>query len=131
MNTLQKLNWLDSLIFGIFQAFAIFPGISRSGATITGGMLRHYQRSEAARFSFLMSIPVMLAAGALSVLDLRTVPNLSDFLPVLLLGFLSAAVVGYLSIHWLLGFLMHRSLNVFGIYCAALGALVLALIYVF
>lgn len=130
LNTLQQLNWLDALVFGVFQALSIFPGISRSGSTIAGGMLRHFQRSDAARFSFLMSVPVMLAAGVIGMVDLLKVPYLSSFLPALLLGFLSAAIVGYFSIHWLLGFLMRRSLSVFAIYCIALGAVVLALAYV-
>ncbi|MEJ5202142.1 MAG: undecaprenyl-diphosphate phosphatase, partial [Anaerolineales bacterium] len=90
MNTLQKLSWLDALVFGAFQALSIFPGVSRSGATISGGMLRHFQRRDAARFSFLMSIPVMLAAGVIGIIDLLKVPDLSSFLPVLLLGFISA-----------------------------------------
>ncbi len=131
VNTLQKLSWLDALVFGAFQALSIFPGVSRSGATISGGMLRHFQRRDAARFSFLMSIPVMLAAGVIGIIDLLKVPDLSSFLPVLLLGFLSAVIVGYLSIHWLLGFLMRRSLNAFALYCAVLGTVVLLLIYAF
>ncbi len=130
LNTLHQLNWLDTLVFGAFQALAIFPGISRSGSTIAGGMLRHYQRRDAARFSFLMSIPVMLAAGAIGMIDLLQVPDLFNFLPALLIGFLSAAIVGYLSIHWLLGFLMRRSLNGFAIYCMTLGTIVLTLTYV-
>jgi undecaprenyl-diphosphatase len=122
---LEQMNWLDALVVGIFQAFSIFPGISRSGSTITGGMLRHLERPAAARFAFLMSIPVMLAAGIFSVPDLMEVPNLGDFLPILIVGFIAAAVVGYLSIHWLLSFLNKRSLVYFAAYCVLLASAVL------
>ncbi len=126
----EDFNWKDSLVMGLFQAVSIFPGVSRSGSTITGGMTRNLTRPAAARFSFLMSIPVMLAAGLLSVLDLRGVPGLSSFLPVVLAGTLTAAVVGYLSIRWLLSYLVRHSLTVFSIYCAVLGVLVLIVSYV-
>jgi len=68
----------DSLIVGFFQVLSILPGISRSGSTITGGMVRNFKREPAARFSFLMSVPVMLAAGLLAALDLLEIPNLKD-----------------------------------------------------
>lgn len=122
---LEQMTWLDALIAGIFQAFSIFPGISRSGSTITGGMLRHMERPAAARFAFLMAIPVMLAAGIFSIPDLLDVPNLSTFLPVLSVGFLTAALVGYFSIHWLLAFLNKRSLVYFAAYCVLLASAVL------
>lgn len=122
---LEQMTWLDALIAGIFQALSIFPGISRSGASITGGMLRNLERPAAARFAFLMSIPVMLAAGLFSVPDLLEVPNLGSFLPILFVGFVAAAVVGYLSIHWLLSFLNKRSLVYFAAYCILLASAVL------
>ena len=122
---LDDLKWFDALWIGLFQAVSIFPGVSRSGSTITGGMTRHLDRPSAARFSFLMSIPVMIAAGLVSVLDLLDVPNLGAFLPKILLGFVAAAVVGYLSIHWLLSFLNKRSLVWFAAYCILLAAVVL------
>lgn len=127
---LEDIKWLDALVTGVFQAFSIFPGISRSGSTITGGMLRHLERPAAARFAFLMSIPVMVAAGIFSIPDLLDVPDLGSFLPVLIVGFIAAAVVGYLSIHWLLTFLNKRSLIYFAAYCVLLGSLVLILSHV-
>jgi len=124
---LSKMTWIDALWIGLFQAVSIFPGISRSGSTITGGMTRQFDRPSAARFSFLMSIPVMLAAGVLSTRDLLQVPDLSSFLPVMAIGFVTAGVVGYFSIRWLLAFLQKRSLISFAIYCAAVAAIVLIL----
>jgi undecaprenyl-diphosphatase len=122
---LKDLNWKDALWIGVFQAFSIFPGISRSGSTIAGGMTRHLQRPAAARFAFLMSIPVMLAAGIFSIPDLLEVPNLGSFLPVLAVGFVAAVVVGYFSIRWLLSFLNKRSLVWFAGYCVLLALAVL------
>ncbi len=127
---LETLTWLDALWMGIAQALAIFPGISRSGATITGGMLRHLDRPSAARFSFLMSVPVMLAAGLLALLDLFNLPNLSSMVLPVATGFITAAVTGYLSIRWLLGYLARRSLTGFAIYCAIAGLIALGVAFV-
>lgn len=127
---MEHITWLDALIIGIFQAVSLFPGVSRSGSTITGGMLRGLDRRPAARFSFLMSVPVMLGAGALTTLDLFQVPNFTAQLPTLLLGFITAAIVGYLSIRWLLGFLTRHSLFAFAIYCLALSAVVMIVFFV-
>jgi undecaprenyl-diphosphatase len=123
---LEALTWKDALWFGAFQALAVFPGISRSGATITGGMIARYQRAEAARFSFLMSIPIMLAAGLLGTLDLIEMPDLGALLPVFLPGFIAAAITGYLAIRWLLRYLVHHSLYVFAAYCVVLSLVSLA-----
>lgn len=126
--SLSSIQWLDAIIIGLFQALAIFPGISRSGATISGGLLRGLKRDAAARFSFLMSIPIMLAAGTLATLDMLAMPDLAKFLPVIVLGFISAGVVGYFSIRWLLGFLRKNSLLPFAAYCAVLSILTLFVI---
>ena len=122
----KDMNWKDAVWIGFFQALAIFPGISRSGATIVGGMTRDLERDPAARFSFLISIPVMLAAGLLSLFDLLEIPNLAQVLPVFLPGFLAAAIVGYLSIRWLLRFLLKNSLYAFAGYCALVGVITIA-----
>lgn len=126
---LESLTPLDALVIGFFQLLAIFPGISRSGATISGGLTRKLKRESAARFSFLMSIPIMLAAGLLSALDLAKVPDVGSFLPVLSLGFFAALGVGYLSIRWLLGFLKSRSLFPFAIYCGVVSVLTIFIAY--
>ena len=122
---LSEITWWDALWIGLFQAISIFPGISRSGATITGGMTRNFDRTSSARFSFLMSIPVMLGASVISLKDLFEIPNLSSFLPMLVLGFLTAAITGYLSIHWLLSFIKRQKFYYFAIYCIILACVVL------
>jgi undecaprenyl-diphosphatase len=124
---LHKMRWFDALWIGTFQILALLPGISRSGATITGAMTRDFERSSAARFSFLMSVPIMLAAGLSATLDLIQIPDLSALLPPFMIGFATAAVVGYLSIRWLLAFLTRRPLYVFAIYCTLLASITLAI----
>jgi undecaprenyl-diphosphatase len=123
--TIAQLSWAGALWIGLFQALAIFPGVSRSGATIAGGMTRDLQRPEAARFSFLMAIPIMLAAGLAASLDLIKIPNLGALLPAFIPGFITAAIVGYLAIRWLLRYLTSHPLYIFSIYVALLGLVAL------
>ena len=122
--TLDSMTWFDALIVGIMQVIAVFPGASRSGTTISGGMFRGFDRPSAARFAFLMSVPVMLAAGGYEMLDVIQMPNLGEFLPLLAVGFVTAAIVGWFAIKWLIDYLSKRSLYVFAIYCAVVGAIV-------
>ena len=122
--SLESMTWLDALVVGLFQIIAVFPGASRSGSTIAGGMFRGLDRPSAARFAFLMSVPVMLAAGGYESLDVLKMPNLSQFLPLLAVGFVTAAIVGWLSIKWLIGYLSNHSLYVFAAYCAVVGVIV-------
>ena len=122
---LQSLSWKDALWIGIWQAISIFPGISRSGSTITGGLTRNLDRKSSTRYAFLMAVPIMLAVGVLGVMDLLEMPALASFLPVLLGGFVASAVIGYLSIRWLLKFVAKNSLLPFAIYCFILGSLTL------
>lgn len=126
---LNSITWKDALWIGFAQVLALFPGISRSGSTISAGMTRNLERPAAGRFSFLMSIPIMLAAGLVSILDLFTVPDLANFLPVVLVGFIVAAIVGYLSIRWLLAFLNRRSLYGFAVYCTVIALITIFLVH--
>ena len=122
--SLDSMNWLDALIVGLFQIIAVFPGASRSGSTIAGGMFRGFDRPAAARFAFLMSVPVMLAAGGYQTLDVIKMPNLGQFLPLLAVGFVTAAIVGWFAIKWLINYLSKHSLYVFAAYCAVVGTIV-------
>lgn len=123
---LDSATWQDALTVGLFQVLAIFPGASRSGSTIAGGMVRGFDRPSAARFAFLMSAPILLAAGAYESLHVIAMPGTHDFLPYLITGFITAAVVGWFSIKWLLAYLGKHSLYVFAVYCTILGITVLA-----
>jgi undecaprenyl-diphosphatase len=122
--TPKSMNWLDALIIGLFQVVAIFPGASRSGTTISGGMFRGFDRPSAARFAFLMSVPVMLAAGGYAMLDVLQMSNLGGILPLLLIGFVTAAIVGWFAIKWLIGYLSQHSLYIFAAYCMVVGTIV-------
>ncbi|MBN2118907.1 MAG: undecaprenyl-diphosphatase UppP [Anaerolineales bacterium] len=121
---LDSMTWFDALIVGVFQILSAFPGASRSGTTISGGMFRGFDRPSAARFAFLMSVPVMLVAGGYEMLDVLKMPDLGEFLPLLAVGFIAAAFVGWFAIRWLIDYLSKRSLYVFAIYCAVVGTII-------
>ena len=136
VETTPALRWLGP----VFQRCTIgLPGANlliheRPAAQLGGPQVDfsfQWGDRAAARFSFLMSIPVMLAAGALELKDVFQTPGLTDLLPAILLGFLAAAVVGYFSIRWLLNFVITHSLRAFSVYCAALGVLVVFIYVVF
>jgi len=122
---LNSMTWLDALIIGAMQVIAVFPGASRSGTTISGGMFRGFDRPSAARFSFIMSVPVMIAAGGYEMLDVLQMPNLMQFLPLLAVGFATAAVTGWFAIKWLINYLSKNSLYIFAAYCAVIGFILL------
>jgi undecaprenyl-diphosphatase len=123
--SLDQVSFRDGLWIGISQVISIFPGISRSGSTMAGGLTRNFNRTTAAKFSFLISIPIMLAAGFYTSLELLKMQEIGEYLLIILPGFISAGVVGYLSIRWLIKFLVKRSFYGFAIYSVAVGVLVL------
>jgi undecaprenyl-diphosphatase len=116
----------DALLIGCAQAFSIIPGVSRSGSTLLAAMALGLTREAAARFSFLLSVPIVFLAGAY---EFRKVLHAEDLhAGTLVIGLAAAAVAGYASIAWLLRFLRARSTIPFVIYRVALGALLLALL---
>lgn len=127
---LSSMTWVDSLVIGLFQVLAVFPGSSRSGSTIPGGMLRNFDRVSATRFAFLMAAPVMLAAGAYETLSVIRLHILSSILGPLTVGFVAAAVVGWLSIRWLIQYVSGHTLYVFSAYCAIVAVLCLVFLLV-
>jgi undecaprenyl-diphosphatase len=127
---LDALVWLDALLVGLAQALAIFPGISRSGATIAAGLSRGLRREPAARFSFLLATPVILGAGLLKVVDLAQMGGLAAQVPTLAIGFAAAAVVGFGCIHFLLRYLQRHRLYPFAIYCAVVGVVCLVVVLI-
>jgi undecaprenyl-diphosphatase len=120
----DDLGPADALAFGVAQAAALIPGLSRSGSTITIGMLLGVRRDAAARFSFLLGIPAVLAAAGKAGLELRHVPMTGDLAAVFAVGIVSSAAVGYLAIRFLLRFLATNRLDVFAYYRLALAAVV-------
>ena len=123
---LADMTWLDALIIGLFQALALLPGISRSGSTIMAGLTRGLNRELAARYSFLMSIPVIFGAGLIELTKLLSGEIVVEF-SLLAATFLTSAVVGYLCIRFLMAWLRQRNLYPFAIYCATFGLLFLLL----
>ncbi len=125
---LTSITWLDALVIGLFQVLAVFPGASRSGTTISGGMFRGFDRPSAARFSFLMSAPILIAAATYQTIAVINMPNDNvDFFPILFIGLIVSGVVGWLAIKWLINYLGGHSLYIFAIYCAVIGTVLLFL----
>jgi undecaprenyl-diphosphatase len=120
---IKDLNIADAIWIGVFQVLALFPGISRSAATLSGSMTRNLTRIDAARFAFLLAVPVMPGAAAVALLDLGQLPEASGLIFPLLVGFAVSAIVGYVTIRWLLRYLSTHSLYQFAIYCALVGVI--------
>lgn len=114
---LAHMKWLDAIVIGLAQMLALMPGISRSGSTISAGLWRGLERPVAARYSFLLGVPAIAGAGLLAVVELIQAPDLTSQAPLLLVTFLSAAIVGYVCIAFLLNWLRQRSLYLFAAYC--------------
>jgi len=125
----ENMNWIDAVIIGVFQAIAIAPGISRSGATISGALSLKLDRDFAARFSFLMSIPAILGALVLQVKDLAKSGGAAAGESIGALsvaaGTVTAAIVGFFAVKLMLKIIREKSLYGFAIYTAAIGVLVL------
>ena len=116
-----KLTLFIGIVIGLAQAVAIIPGISRSGTTICMGVLMGLSASEAAKFSFLLSIPVIIGAGLLTAMNIETIPFGLD---IILLGILFSYLVGWISLKWLLTILSTGKLYWFGVYCLIIGLFV-------
>ncbi len=122
---LDRMTWTDALLVGLAQAFAIVPGVSRSGATIAAALGRGMTRADAARFSFLLSAPIIFGAGVLKLPELRHASDVSGV--ALAVGFFASAVSGYLAIRFLLRYLSTKSYAVFTWYRLAAAALIVLL----
>lgn len=122
---LALLNTKDGLIFGICQAMALVPGVSRSGATISGGLLLGYTREAAARYSFLLAVPAVLASG---LFELKDAGDGHTAWPQTIFATLVAFVVGYAVIAWFMRFISSKSFMPFVVYRILLGLLLFALV---
>ncbi|MBO8130212.1 MAG: undecaprenyl-diphosphate phosphatase [Candidatus Marinimicrobia bacterium] len=120
----KRVSLLSSVIVGISQAFAVLPGISRSGVTISTGLFMGLSRTEAVKFSFLLSLPAILGAN---VLELMQVGNEESSIPFLfyLVGFVSAFISGFIAIKVLIKMVQTGRFSLFSIYCISLGILIL------
>lgn len=124
---IKDFRFYHALIVGLAQAGAIFPGISRSGSTITASLLQGLKREQAARYSFLLSLPVILGAGLLEIKDSMTMGISGISWTAVISGTIFAAISGYFAIKYMLFILRSGSLIIFSYYCWALGLIVILL----
>ncbi len=122
---LDDLSVRDGLLFGLAQSMALIPGVSRSGATITGGLLLGYTREAAARYSFLLAIPAVLASG---IFELSGIGGSHVSWGPTIVATLIAFAVGYAAVAWFLRYISTRSFTPFVVYRVALGVLILVLV---
>lgn len=124
---LDTLTWRDALVVGFFQCLALCPGVSRSGATIVGGMLVGVERKTAAEYSFLAAIPVIVAATALDLYQSRSVLTLADA-PLFITGFVVSFVAAWFAVQFFLRLLGRLTLRPFGWYRIALALVLVVLL---
>ncbi len=129
---LTGIRLVDAILIGLAQTLALFPGVSRSGSTITAGLALGFKRDVAARFSFLLSVPVTLGAGLKGLVELlgswQTGALGSTDLLIVAVGVLSAGISGYLCIKFLLSYLRTRSITIFVIYRFAMASLIVIVV---
>ena len=123
---ITSISWVDALLIGLAQALAIAPGLSRSGTTIAAGLLMGFRREDAARFSFLLAVPITLGSGLYQVLKSVLAGWAGVSVGTVVLGMLAAAIAGFLAIAGLLAMVRRRPLYIFAVYCAVVGGLVLS-----
>jgi undecaprenyl-diphosphatase len=127
--SIEQINRRDGVVIGLFQAMALVPGVSRSGATISAGLFRGFDRPSAARYSFLLSVPAVVLSG---LFELKSIVDGSEHVHTgagaLIIATVLAFVVGYWSIAFLLRYVARHSTIVFVVYRVALGSLVLVLV---
>lgn len=121
----KELTVRNGFIVGLFQSLALIPGVSRSGATISGGLFMGLTRDEAVRFSFILSIPILLGSGIKKLLEVDFVNSPFDL--NLLLGSVTSFVLGFLVIHYFIKYMKRHTLNVFIIYRIVLAIFLLFL----
>ena len=117
---IASLTLRDAMLIGLAQCVALLPGISRSGATISSGLLRGLEREAATRFSFLMVLPLIAGATGYELLGFSATPG-GDTWSLLLAGFIAAAMTGYVALHLLLRLVRRHSLRPFALYCWTVG----------
>lgn len=125
---LSSLDYKDAALVGVGQILALFAGISRSGVTMVGGLWRGLDNEDAARFSFLLATPIILAAGVYKLHDLVG-PNGAGIRGQILAGSIAAGLAAYVAVRFLDKFFRTNSLKPFAIYCLVFGALMIAVIH--
>lgn len=124
----NEITIFDSIIIGLFQVIALFPGISRSGATVVGGMNQGLNRKTAVNYSFMLYLPISLATMVLGVKDLIETSNINSLILPYTLGMIASCIVTYFSAKWFINIMKKGKLGYFSIYCLIVGILVLLFI---
>jgi len=124
--TIGQMSWTKTITVGLAQSLALIPGVSRSGITLSAGMLLGLKRSDAARFSFLLATPITLGAGLYKLTGLIRQPNPNLTSWQLILGILVSGLLGFAVIKWLLSYLNNHRLSLFIIYRIVLGLIIIS-----
>lgn len=119
--SLESIGIRDAVIVGFSQILALIPGVSRSGATLTGAFLCGFKRSDSARFSFLLSVPIIGGAGLVSLLKIIREPSSSLSIFGLFLGIITSFIFGYIAVHFMLNYLRRHNTNIFVYYRLIVG----------
>jgi undecaprenyl-diphosphatase len=127
---MTEIGVVDALVIGVAQAIALIPGVSRSGITISAGLARELTREDATRFAFLLATPVILGAGAKTLLDARKAAQLLAAPDVLAVGFALSFIAGLAAVAFMVRFLRGHSLNWFVAYRLVLAALIVVAVVV-
>jgi undecaprenyl-diphosphatase len=125
--SLKEMNIWDAVLIGLAQGCAIAPGLSRSGATISASLARNLDRTLAARFSFLLSIPAILGAGLVQSKEIIKAGTVGIGIWPLILGFVAAFISGWVAIKIFMSIIQRTSIRVFAYYCFVVGAIVIIL----
>lgn len=127
--SLKEFSYKEALIIGLVQALAVIPGVSRAGSVILGMMFLGYKREEAAKFSFILSIPTILAASGYDLFKMRSlVMSNVDNLSLLIIGSLVSFIFALAAVKWLITYLQKNSLFIFGVYRILLAIILLQII---
>ena len=121
----KKMNYLDALIIGVSQVFALIPGFSRSGTTIAAGRARGLNREDAAKFSFYLSAPVVLGAVVLNIMDKSVITAIANNASIFIIGILVAFISGLLCIEFLLKYIKNNNFKIFMYYRIFIGIVVI------
>ena len=127
---MDHLTWRDAVTIGLAQAAALIPGVSRSGATLTAGLFQGLNRADAARFSFLLGVPIIAAAGSKGLYDAFSAGMDAEQLRVFAAGMIASALAGFAAIWWLLRYLQRATTRIFILYRLCLGIFLLSLVLV-
>lgn len=126
---LKKITYKQAVIIGVVQAIAIIPGVSRSGATIIGGLAQNISRKAIVEFSFLLAIPTMLAATILDVYKNPSVFNQNELI-VWLIGFIVSFITAIISVKFLIKYVQKNDFKVFGWYRITLGLIIISVLFI-